>query len=92
LYKQDAGYSNYTVEETEVRCALGCNPLLPAVEPYDWEPTPNDNWAATQATRCERYAEGPLVVLDVDGENTVAEQTDDPEQRAAICKDSGREV
>lgn len=96
LYKQDRGYSNYTVEETEVLCALNLNPSLPASEPFDWEfdlgiAVDADNWGATKSGRCERYSAGPMVVLDVDGELSVEEQTGDLEQRLAICSHSGAE-
>lgn len=89
LYAHDRGYSNWTVEDTEIICALALNPALPASEPYDWKQE-DDNWNATKNGRCSRYATGPRVRLDVDEEDTVESQTDDAEQRAAIKKHSGR--
>lgn len=90
LYEQDCGYSNYTVEETEMRCAKDRNPNLPADRPWDWYKD-DDNWPKTQDSRCELYSPGKLVNLDVDGEESVASQTEDPEQLAAICAHSGRD-
>lgn len=83
LYAQDTGYSNYTVMDTEIDCALNRNPNLPATEPYGRREDP-DNWDATKESRCDRYAEGPMVHLDVDGEVTAANSTDDPEVIEAI--------
>lgn len=90
LYAQDLGYSNYTVEETEMMCAVNLNPNLPATEPYDWI-RDRDNWPKTNTSRCDRYAPGTEVRLDVDGEETVAAQTNDPDVIAAIerCSANG---
>lgn len=90
LYEQDHGYSNYTVEETEACCAKNRNPaIVGANRPWDWNQQ-DDNWPATKEARCELYAPGKLVSLDVDGENSIAEQTDDVEQIEAIAAHSGR--
>ena len=83
LYLHDSGYSNWTVEETDVCCAKKLNTNLPASEPYDWIRDP-DNWPMTNAARCASYAHGPMVHLDVDGEETAASQTDDLEAIQAI--------
>lgn len=83
LYARDSGYSNYTVSETEIDCAVKRNPNLPASEPYDWR-AGSDNWPATQESRCERYAKGTMVHLDVDGEVSAKDCTDDPEVIEAI--------
>lgn len=81
LYLRDSGYSNYTVMDTEVDCALNRNPNLPADEPSDWWASMDkpDNWPKTSSSRCERYAEGPTVHLDVDGESKAKDFTDDTE-------------
>ena len=94
LYARDEGYSNWTVTDSTIHCAVGKNPNLPAEEPYDWnnDATKGDNWKATQASRCERYAAGAFVRLDVDGEYGPADGTNDAEAIEAICKDSGREA
>jgi len=84
LFSQDLGYSNYTVEETEIRCAKNRNSNLPASEPYDWK-RGEDNWPATQGSRCELYAPGEMVHLDVEGEDTVDSQTTDREVIDAIA-------
>lgn len=93
LYAKDSGYSNWTVENTDINCALGKNPNLPAEEPYDWIMPPHgtDNWSKTCKSRCERYAPGDMVRLDVDGETGPADQTNDQEVIDAICKDAGVE-
>ena len=88
LYAQEDGYSNYTVMETAIKCALKHNKNLPADEPYDWKPEPHDNWPATMTSRCERYAPGVFVRLDVDGEEPARSQTSDEEQIAAIEGDN----
>lgn len=84
LYSEGSGYSNYTWEETDVRCAKDRNPHLPADEPYDWKKEP-DNWPMTKDSRCELYAPGEMVALDVDGEDGPADYTEDAEAIAAIC-------
>lgn len=90
LYLQDSGYSNWTVENTLVHCALDQNPNLPEDMPYDWEwgSDGEDNWPKTQKSRCERYAQRPegqlFVHLDVDGETRAKDCTTDPEVIAAI--------
>lgn len=89
LYSKGLGYSNYTWEENEVRCAKDKNPNLPAEEGFDWTPQ-NDNWAKTNASRCELYAVGgEMVKLDVDGDDGPADYTQDEEAIAAICEHSG---
>lgn len=89
LYGELAGYSNYTCEDTEIRCAKDKNPNLPAMEPDDWVETP-DNWKATTAARCELYAPGEKVTLDVDGEDGPADHTTDEEAIAVICAHADR--
>lgn len=88
LYMQDVGYSNYTVENTDVICALNKNRHLPAGMPYDWvcSSDGNDNWGYTNNSRCERFAEreGDLIHLDIDGNTYVEDFTSDPEVIAAI--------
>jgi hypothetical protein len=86
LYKHDSGYSNWTVMETDVRCAKDKNPNLPADDPFDWKEDPEaDNWPKTKDSRCELYAPGPMVHLDVDGETGPADCTDDAEVIAVIA-------
>ena len=94
LFWKDQGYSNYTVEETVVFCALKRNPKLPAYDPYDWVFGRNgwpkeskgapDNWPVTQNSRCEKHATGETVYLDVEGEESVESQTTDAEVIDAI--------
>ena len=85
LFFQDRGYSNFTVEETDVCCALNLNANLPAGMPYDWNCGDEDNWPKTDNSRCERYEHSNCAVhLDVDGEHPVESQTDDQELIDAI--------
>lgn len=90
LYLVDRGYSNYTVEDTDVCCAKGNNPNLPSLNPYDWNwDEVNDNWSKTNSSRCGIYAPGELVHLDVDEEYAPSDFTSDSEAIAAICADAG---
>lgn len=93
LYTQQEGYSDYTVTDEFIECALDKNPNLPADEPIDWRSdmsTGEDNWPATQNSRCGSYSpieeEREHVVLDVDKEIGPADCTDDEEAVDAICK------
>ena len=94
LYMHDVGYSNYTVEDTDVECALGRNPHLssgPNGLPYDWNYNGKDNWPATQNSRCERYeAAEDYIHLDVDGAVYPDEFGLDAEAVAAVEEHSGR--
>ena len=83
LYARDSGYSNYTVMDTEIDCAINRNPNLPADEPYNRREDP-DNWPKTQQSRCDRYEAGPMVHLDVDGEEKASSFTNDREVIEAI--------
>jgi len=71
--EQDYGYSNYTVEGTEVDCLLNLNPKFPIDRWYGKEPS------LEYAGSCTKYTEGPHIQLDVDGETTPEECTDDEE-------------
>jgi hypothetical protein len=84
LYLKEDGYSNYTVTDVDVLCALERNPELPAPLPDDWRKEP-DNWPRTNVSRCSQYGKGPEVRLDVDRMDGPADFTDDEEQIAAIC-------
>lgn len=91
LYFHDSGYSNYTVEETEVKCALGKNPNLPALKPYDWRRKgSSDNWKMTNKSACANFSMGRQVYLDVDNEDGPADYTEDEEVIEAVIKHSGR--
>lgn len=89
LYSVGTGYSNWTWLSNDVCCALDRNPNLPHEEPSDWN-MDADNWPKTKDSRCELYAPGDYVALDVDGENGPAEFTQDEAAIEAICKHSGR--
>ncbi len=89
LYSEGLYYSNYTWEATEVRCAKNRNPNLPMEESDDWTPH-DDNWPATNASRCELYAPGVMVKMDVDGYDGPASFTQDEEAIETICKHCGR--
>ena len=91
LYSVGLGYSNYTWDETEVRCAQDGNKNLPADQPDNWNEEP-DNWPATNDSRCVLYSplSGRMVAMDVDGEDGPGDFTHDEEAILAICKHSGR--
>ena len=88
LYIKESGYSKYSVTECIVECAKDKNQNLPSDEPYGWD-RKDDNWPSTNASRCELYAIGKMVRLDVDGYNGPADETSDEEAIVAICKHSG---
>lgn len=88
LYTVGYGYSNYTWVETSVECAKNKNKNLPSDKPEDWNE--EDNWPATMNSRCELYAPGKQVALDVDGNNGPADYTQDEEVISAICEHTGR--
>lgn len=66
LFTRDDGYSNYTVTDTELHCAMKRNPNLAAYMPDDYgarawvgvdgDPA-KDKWFATNQSRCELYQE-----------------------------------
>lgn len=89
LYTVGTGYSNWTWLDNEVCCAKNNNQNLPAEEPFDWDAS-EDNWPKTKESRCELYAAGDFVKLDVDGEDGPADYTADEEAIVAICDHSGR--
>lgn len=89
LYSVGTGYSNYTWESDDVCCAKDRNPNLPADRPYDWKQE-DDNWPKTNSSRCELYALGEMVAMDVAGEDGPADYTSDEEAITAICEHSQR--
>jgi hypothetical protein len=87
LFTRDYGYSNYTVEGSELYCAMEKNDNLPAEIPETWGPKEwvgidgdpeKDNWTLTNQSRCEHYQEyNPefqRVRLDVDLEDLPGEE------------------
>lgn len=103
LYFHDVGYSNYTVTETVIHCALDRNPNLKGKEveiPYDWRHDLSngihDRWEPTCDSMCEQFS--PLkrgcspASFDVDGDTKAAEETVKFSRaaRRAIAKHSGR--
>jgi hypothetical protein len=91
LYSEGSGYSNWTWESDDVRCAKDRNPNLPADKPWDWKQDASaDNWPHTNQSRCELYAEGTFVSMDVEGEDGPADTSSDQEQIYAICAHSKR--
>ena len=77
---EDTGYSNWTVEGTDVDCLLGLNPDMPI-----------DNFFGEEkslefAQKCDRFVKGDGVYIDVDREGLEdydnplsSAYTDDPE-------------
>ena len=60
---QDYGYSNYTVENTNMICAQRAHPEREFDRFY------GEDKRLLHAEKCEHYGEGSPVELDVDGEN-----------------------
>jgi hypothetical protein len=63
LFTRDTGYSNWTVEDTDLHCVLKLNTHLPAELPdeirdykHAWAKADNDKWYATKDSRCDKYA------------------------------------
>lgn len=89
LYGHGTGYSNWTWLDTDICCAKDKNPNLPADQPSDWN-MQSDNWKYTADSRCELYSPGEFFTLDIDGEDSPDEYTNDEEAIVAICAHSGR--
>ena len=91
LYSEAIGYSNYTWEDNEARCAKDRNDNLPASIPFGWIKE-LDNWIATKGSRCVLYSplDRRMVAMDVDGEDGPGDFTHDEEAILAILKHSGR--
>lgn len=67
-YRQDHGYSNYTVEDTVVNCLRGKNPNIEGVsEGYSWET--DDHEFMKAAETCDSFARGEPLYIDVDEES-----------------------
>lgn len=60
--QKDYGYSNYTVEGTEVFCGKRLHPDTPFDRWYGEEPK------LAFAKQCEGFEEGDAIKLDVDGD------------------------
>lgn len=91
LFSVGTGYSNWTWEGNDVTCAMNLNPNLPSDWPSDWNENPkHDNWPKTNTSKCNTFAPGPFVRLDVDGDDGPADFTDDETVIALICRDTGR--
>ena len=66
-YRQDEGYSNYTVELTQVHCLRGKNPKVDGEsEGYDWET--EDHEFMKVAETCDSFARGEPLFMDCDHE------------------------
>lgn len=94
-YKHDRGYSNYTVESTEVNCLLNKNPNLDDTdEGYSWET--KDHAFMRVAESCDGFARGEPLTIDCDeeaapykkptGHNLASFYTDDADVIAAFDK------
>jgi len=79
LFTRDTGYSNYTVEDTELHCVLKLNPKLPAEIPdevrgypkYEWVKPEDDRWHCTKDSRCGKYqhTDEAYIHIDSDGDD-----------------------
>jgi len=68
-YKQDYGYSNYTVEGSAIGCYLN---HFDEYDEYDLDKLQTQ--AHNQADNCKDYNKGEMCHLDVDGEDTGASE------------------
>lgn len=84
LFTRDTGYSNWTVEDTDLHCVLRLNPKLPEEIPdevreyhyngvinvHRWMKADNDKWHATKDGRCDKYVhtDDDPPHIDCDGE------------------------
>lgn len=79
--RQDTGYSNWTVEGTDISCLK--NHFETTEESYSWvrnEKKPeNDSTFFKQAETCQDYKLGNGLCLDVDGETTIEDYKEDEE-------------
>jgi hypothetical protein len=72
--EEDYGYSNYTVEGTDVDCLIGAHPNFPVDRWYGEEPE------LEYAENCEKFSEGECVQVDCDrDEGNLWNYSDDPE-------------
>lgn len=78
LFTRDTGYSNWTVEDTDLHCVLRLNPKLPAEIPDEvkdysgkWMRAENDKWHATKDGRCDKYVhtDNDPPHIDCDGDD-----------------------
>jgi hypothetical protein len=79
--EHDWGYSNYTVEGTEIVCLLDLNPQFPVDRFYGEEP------ALNFAETCSKFSEGGAVGVDCDQELGALENYTDDEEIKQILKD-----
>jgi hypothetical protein len=79
---EDYGYSNWTVEGTNVSCVLNLNPKFPA--DHRWGHSPE----AEFAKECSRYTKGDPVEVDVDQDlGHFLNYVDDDEVREIVEKE-----
>lgn len=83
----DHGFSNYTVEGTDVFCLLELNPKMPVDRFYGEEPI------LKYAKKCKNFIEGVGVHIDVEEEllglsddKLSSAYTDDPELKSLLDK------
>ncbi len=79
---RDNGYSNYTVEGTDIECLLDMNPAFPADHFY------GEAAELDFANICPRFKAGDLMGVDVENEHgELFNYTSDPEVIAIIEKE-----
>jgi hypothetical protein len=80
LCSEDAGYSNWTVTNTEVSCLKG--KFKHIEDSYSWEAKKFYD----QFNNCEHFKEGTGPSFDVDGEITIEDYKDDEEVYQLLVK------
>ncbi len=83
-FRQDSGYSNWTVEYTSIDCLLNLNPKMPSEDSYIEDPKLDPILGFGET--CPKWAEGTPASFDVDGEVTAEDYKDDPEVYALLKK------
>lgn len=86
LFGNGEGYSDWTWLDTEVTCAKGANPQLPADDPYDWknDKPDEDQWDPTKNGRCALYDPGPFITLSPDRSESPEKLGADEEMSALL--------
>lgn len=79
---EDYGYSNWTVEGTNIDCILNLNPMFPADKRW------GESSEAAYANECLRYSKGSPIEIDVDQESGhILNYVNDLEVREIIEKE-----
>lgn len=79
--EEDWGYSNYTVEGTEVNCLLNKNPDFPTDRFY------GENEKLNFAATCDGFVDGESIHIDVEKEEGPLENYSDDEDIKLLLRE-----